>query len=80
MCAERRLVLTAMQHGSVWTLDYPPLFAYFELAMAKVAKHMLPDASFFQLRSYDDAGWACRVFQKGTVIVSDVVLYGAVFK
>lgn len=57
---------------SQWTLDYPPLFAHFEGALARVAKVVDPKMLTVQKEPY--TSFACIVFQRCTVIFFDVVL------
>jgi alpha-1,3-glucosyltransferase len=57
---------------SEWTLDYPPLFAHFERALALVARLVDPDMLRVQKHPY--VSFACVVFQRCTVIAADSVL------
>ncbi|ORX52839.1 glycosyltransferase family 57 protein [Hesseltinella vesiculosa] len=58
---------------SEWTLDYPPFFAWFEKALSSMAALMDPD----MLRIQRDPLFNETVlfYQRGTVIVSELVLY-----
>ncbi|KAJ3168228.1 glycosyl transferase [Geranomyces variabilis] len=62
---------------SEWTLDYPPFFAWFEFALAKVAAWWHP-----QMLEIDALGYASPaavLFQRMSVVVMDsVLLFGAV--
>jgi alpha-1,3-glucosyltransferase len=57
---------------SQWTLDYPPLFGWFERGLARLAP--LFDAGMLSLQAepYDTPNTV--LFQRGSVIVCDVVL------
>lgn len=61
--------------GSEWTLDYPPLFAYFEALLSKFC----PDAAALDLSRHYYASEAFVYFHRLTVVLCDIVLfYGAV--
>lgn len=59
---------------SQWTLDYPPLFAYFECLLSQLAQYIDPGMLLVDNHNY--ASTMTIVFQRGSVIVSDL-LYAA---
>ena len=73
--------------STVHTLDYPPSFAYFEYSLAnniitnKLVEHEIVDSKCFELLGDDenDVGYDCVVFQRSTVIASDIVLFLGAF-
>ncbi|KAI9582158.1 probable dolichyl pyrophosphate Glc1Man9GlcNAc2 alpha-1,3-glucosyltransferase isoform X1 [Glossina fuscipes] len=54
-----------------WTLDYPPLFAYFEWLLAKVAQFVDPE--MLQLHNSNYVSKRTKYFQRFSVIIMDVV-------
>ena len=56
---------------SEWTLDYPPFFAYFELALASVAASVDPAMLALQSDAYFSE--STLLFQRGSVIAMDVI-------
>lgn len=66
------------QAGSEWTLDYPPFFAYFERFMAFFA--YLVDPKIVQLDNLGYSAWSAVAFQRTTVVLSELVLAGALLK
>jgi alpha-1,3-glucosyltransferase len=83
------LALTATQpleqwysnSASIWTLDYPPLFAWFEYALAQLSRWVPLDLrGMLELEQAGHLGVMDNVvlFQRLTVIIGDVVLYAAV--
>lgn len=63
---------------SIWTLDYPPFFAYFSWILSILAK--LWDPQIVNLKNgleYD--GWKCVLYMRLSVIISELVLAGALF-
>lgn len=58
---------------SPWTLDYPPLFAYFERALALIAP--LFDSRMLSRDALEYASPPTVLFQRLSVICADVLLY-----
>ena len=57
---------------SQWTLDYPPLFAYFELFLSYPAALLDPEITRLDNLDYDSD--TCVTFQRLSVVASDLVL------
>ncbi|OQS03246.1 dolichyl pyrophosphate Glc1Man9GlcNAc2 alpha-1,3-glucosyltransferase-like [Thraustotheca clavata] len=64
--------------GSEWTLDYPPFFAWFERFVGFFAEYV--DPKILALTPLNYASTATIVFQRLSVIVSDILLYCAIVK
>lgn len=64
---------------SQWTLDYPPLFAAFQFLWAFVA-HLSGHQDALKLTNSSIRTESVIMFQKVTVILSDIVYYIAVYK
>ncbi|PHH61131.1 hypothetical protein CDD81_748 [Ophiocordyceps australis] len=60
------------EQTSQWTLDYPPFFAYFEWLLSLVG-HIV-DPAMVKLYSLNHESWATVCFQRGSVLVSELVL------
>jgi len=58
---------------SPWTLDYPPFFAWFEYLLSLAARYV--DPAMLQIDNLDYASWRTVLFQRFTVIITDLVLF-----
>jgi len=63
---------------SDWTLDYPPLFAWFEKAMAPFAK--LADPKMLSISNLGYASPATVLFQRLTVSITGLALAAAAYR
>ncbi|XP_078369889.1 dolichyl pyrophosphate Glc1Man9GlcNAc2 alpha-1,3-glucosyltransferase-like [Oculina patagonica] len=64
------------ENTSQWTLDYPPLFALFEYLLSQVAA--VVDPKMVVIRKLEYASVSTVLFQRGSVIFTDLVLAYAV--
>lgn len=64
---------------SQWTLDYPPLFAAFEFLLALFA-HLLNLQEVLNLTESSIRSESVIVYQKVTVILSDIIYYVSIYK
>ncbi|XP_071874031.1 ALG6/ALG8 family glucosyltransferase xit isoform X1 [Bombus fervidus] len=60
-----------MNANSQWTLDYPPLFAWFEYFLSHIAR--LIDHNMLKVENLNYASSNTILFQRGTVIFFDLV-------
>ncbi|KAJ1970367.1 glycosyl transferase, partial [Dimargaris xerosporica] len=60
---------------SEWTLDYPPLFAWFEWFLSQAAPWVDPGMLSVSATAY--TSWACTIFQRSTVVLTEFVLWYA---
>ncbi|KAI7870863.1 glycosyltransferase family 57 protein [Spinellus fusiger] len=63
------------ENTSEWTLDYPPLFAWFEKFLSLFASLIDPDMLVINNLNY--ASTSTVLFQRATVMLSELVLYWA---
>ena len=66
------------QETSKWTLDYPPFFAWFEWVLSWLAA--LADPNIVKIDNLDYGAPSCVLFQRISVIMSDLVLLYAVIQ
>jgi alpha-1,3-glucosyltransferase len=60
---------------SQWTLDYPPLFAWFEFFLSKIACFVDPE--MLNIHNFNYASTKTKLFQRCSVICADFIfLYG----
>lgn len=64
------------ENSSTWTLDYPPLFAWFELGLSHVARHF--DRDMLRVENLDYASPSTILFQRLSVVFTDIVFVLAV--
>lgn len=64
------------QNTSEWTLDYPPLFAWFEYLLSQVAVIFDPQMVVIRKQGYDSLSTV--LFQRGSVVITDLLLAYAV--
>jgi alpha-1,3-glucosyltransferase len=75
MTASLPFAETVRQATSEWTLDYPPFFAYIEFALSQLAAWA--DSAMLKVAAQGYDSWATVCFQRGSVIVSELVLVTA---
>jgi alpha-1,3-glucosyltransferase len=69
--------VTGAGSPSPWTLDYPPLFAAFERALASVASYV--DLAMLDLNNLDYSSPAAVLFQRASVVAAELPLLAAVW-
>jgi len=63
---------------SEWTLDYPPFFAYFECILSSIAYFF--DPAMVDINNLNYNNTSVVVFQRTTVVLTDLILAYAAFK
>jgi alpha-1,3-glucosyltransferase len=63
------------ENTNQWTLDYPPFFAYFEWFLSKFINQSIIDDGCIELVSIGNYGIKTIIFQRSTVIFSEIILF-----
>lgn len=63
------------ENTSQWTLDYPPFFAYFEWLLSQFVPNRVSQDGCLDIVEVGHFGWPTVVFQRLTVIASEIVLF-----
>ena len=58
---------------SIWTLDYPPFFAYFEYVLAQIVCYLNLDQEMLKVENVDYSSIHTIYFQRFSVIITDFV-------
>lgn len=64
---------------SPWTLDYPPFFAYFEWIIGWLAPKAVIQDGCFDIVPTGKYGWPTIVFQRASVLTTELVLSAALY-
>ncbi|CAG98535.1 dolichyl-P-Glc:Glc1Man(9)GlcNAc(2)-PP-dolichol alpha-1,3-glucosyltransferase [Kluyveromyces lactis] len=66
-----------VESTSQWTLDYPPFFAYFEWFLSQFVPKSVAEDGCLDIVKVGSFGLPTIIFQRITVILSELVLYAA---
>lgn len=66
-----------VEDTSQWTLDYPPFFAYFEWALSQLVPRFVADDGCLDIVEVGQYGKPTILFQRISVIASELVLFAA---
>lgn len=64
-----------IEKTSQWTLDYPPLFAYFEWFVSQFVPQFVKDDGCLDIVEVGKYGWPTVVFQRSSVIITEIALF-----
>lgn len=64
-----------LENTNQWTLDYPPFFAYFEWFLSRFIPQSVADDGCLELVPVGNYGFKTVVFQRSTVIITEIVLF-----
>jgi alpha-1,3-glucosyltransferase len=67
------------EQSSVWTLDYPPFFAYFEWLLGQIGGNFV-DREMVKVENQYYGEISVTYYQRATVIVSDLVYLWGVLR
>ena len=69
-----------LENTNQWTLDYPPFFAYFEWLLSRFVPQCVADDGCIALVPIGQYGFKTVIYQRATVIISEIVLFVALQK
>ncbi|KAH3671418.1 hypothetical protein WICMUC_004642 [Wickerhamomyces mucosus] len=64
-----------IESTSQWTLDYPPIFAYFEWILSQFVPQVVKDDGCLDIVVKGEYGLPTIVFQRSSVIITEILLF-----